>query len=207
MAKKQLAKKTVQKKRSLKKSPLKKPLKASAPKVQKSAAPRKAKALTNGVQLDASGSFLKVGAKAPAFKLPNEKDQLVSLAGLKGKKLVLYFYPKDLTPGCTQESCDFRDSFARLSQQNVIVLGISRDNLASHQKFQTKYQLPFSLLSDADGKMCEAYGVWKEKNLYGRKYMGIERTTFLIDENGKIVKIYPKVSVKGHVSQVLEDLK
>jgi len=150
---------------------------------------------------------LKVGKKAPAFKVPNEAGEMVSLASLKGKKVVLYFYPKDMTPGCTQESCDFRDSFARLKKLGVKVYGVSRDSVASHTKFIAKNELPFSLLSDESGKMTEAYGVWKEKSLYGRKYMGIERTTVIIDEDGKIEKVYPKVSVKGHVDQVLEDLK
>lgn len=152
-------------------------------------------------------TLLKVGQKAPAFSLTNEKGEKISLKNFAGKKIVLYFYPKDDTPGCTQESCDFRDSFSRLKKDGIVVLGVSKDSEASHQKFKTKYGLPFSLLSDVEGKMCQAYGVWKEKNLYGRKYMGIERTTFLLDESGKIAKIYPKVSVKGHVDEVLEDLK
>lgn len=152
-------------------------------------------------------SFLKVGQKAPAFKALDESGKAVSLASLKGKKVVLYFYPKDLTPGCTTESCDFRDHFARLKKLGATVYGISRDSAASHTKFIAKHDLPFSLLVDEDGKLCEAYGVWKEKNLYGRKYMGIERTTVIIDENGKVSHVYPKVSVKGHVDQVMEDLK
>ncbi len=152
-------------------------------------------------------TLLKIGQKAPAFSLTNELGEKVLLKDLAGKKVVLYFYPKDDTPGCTQESCDFRDNFARLKKTGAIVLGVSKDPVSSHQKFKAKYSLPFSLLSDEEGKMCEKYGVWKEKNLYGRKYMGIERTTFLLDEAGKIIKIYPKVSVAGHVDEVLKDLQ
>ncbi len=152
-------------------------------------------------------TLLKVGAKAPAFSLLNESGEKVALKDLKGKNVVLYFYPKDHTPGCTQEACDFRDSFSRLKSANTVVLGVSKDSASSHEKFITKLNLPFSLLVDEDGKLCEAYGVWQEKNLYGRKYMGIVRSTFIIDGNGKIAKIYPKVSVKGHVDQILEDLK
>ena len=152
-------------------------------------------------------SLLKVGQKAPSFSLTNELGEKISLKSLTGKKVVLYFYPKDDTPGCTQESCDFRDNFARLKKSGAVVLGVSKDSETSHQKFKTKYSLPFSLLSDEEGKVCEAYGVWREKNLYGKKYMGIVRSTFLIDEAGKISKIYPKVSVAGHVDEVMKDLK
>lgn len=151
-------------------------------------------------------SFLKVGAKAPAFSLLNEQGETVSLKALKGQKVILYFYPKDHTPGCTQESCDFRDQYSVLKKAGVQVFGISRDSVESHSKFKTKLELPFSLLADVEGKMCEAYGVWKEKSLYGRKYMGIERTTIVIDEKGKITQIYPKVSVKGHVQQMIKEL-
>ena len=152
-------------------------------------------------------TFLKIGQTAPAFSLPDESGEMVSLKSFKGKKIILYFYPKDHTPGCTQESCDFRDNFSKGKGSKLVVFGISRDSVASHQKFKTKLDLPYSLLSDEAGKVCEAFGVWKEKTLYGRKYMGIERTTFLIDEKGKVALIYPKVSVKGHVDKILEDLK
>lgn len=151
-------------------------------------------------------SLLKIGQKAPAFTLMNHAGQKVSLKDFSGKKIVIYFYPKDDTPGCTKESCDFRDHFEPVKKAGAIVIGVSKDSVASHLKFKTKYSLPFDLLSDEEGKMCEAYGVWKEKSMYGRKYMGIERTTFLIDENGKVAKIYPKVSVTGHVDEVLKDL-
>lgn len=151
-------------------------------------------------------SLLKIGQKAPSFSLKNESGEMLTLKSFAGKKLVIYFYPKDDTPGCTKESCDFRDHFGRIQKSGAAVIGVSKDSVASHQKFKTKYSLPFTLLSDEEGKMCKAYGVWKEKSMYGRKYMGIERTTFLIDENGKVAKIYPKVSVTGHVDEVMKDI-
>ena len=187
-AKKKTAKKSVKKKAPVKKKPAKK-----APKAAKSSA--------------APESLLKAGDSAPSFKLQTDSGEWVSLEEFRGKTVVLYFYPKDDTPGCTQESCDFRDSFAKLSSKGVIVLGASKDSIGSHQKFKTKYQLPFSLLSDEAGTLCESYGVWKEKSMYGRKYMGIERSTFVIDSKGKVAKVYPKVSVTGHVEQVAKDLK
>ncbi len=146
------------------------------------------------------------GRKAPAFSIPDQDGNLVTLASLKGSRVLLYFYPKDHTPGCTQESCDFRDSFARLESMGVRVFGVSRDTVSSHKKFQDKLALPFPLLSDVEGGMCEAYGVWKEKSMYGRKYMGIERTTVVIGTDGEVKKVYSKVSVKGHVDQVIRDL-
>lgn len=149
---------------------------------------------------------IKEGQKAPEFKLKSTNGKEISLIELKGKTVVLYFYPKDLTTGCTQESCDFRDNWNKFKKKNVIVLGISKDSIESHQKFITKHGLNFPLLSDEEGKMCMAYGVWKEKSMYGRKYMGIVRTTFVIDPNGKVQKIYPKVKVSGHVDEVLGDL-
>ncbi len=173
--------------------------------VKESLAPKKPVAKKPSVKVTAE-TLLKIGQKAPSFSLTNENGEKISLKSFSGKKVVIYFYPKDDTPGCTKESCDFRDHFSRLKKAGVVVLGVSKDSEASHLKFKTKYDLPFSLLSDETGKMCESYGVWKEKNLYGRKYMGIERTTFLLDEAGKITQIYPKVSVTGHVDQVLKDL-
>jgi peroxiredoxin Q/BCP len=146
------------------------------------------------------------GSKAPAFTLESDTGEKVSLKDFAGKQVVLYFYPKDMTPGCTQEACDFRDSHARLKRRGAVVLGISKDSVASHGKFKSKHELPFTLLSDPEGKVCEAYGVWKEKSLYGRKFMGIERTTFVIGADGKIARIFPKVKVKGHVDEVLEAL-
>jgi peroxiredoxin Q/BCP len=145
---------------------------------------------------------LKEGDKAPVFKLESDAGDQVSLSDFKGKTVVLYFYPKDMTSGCTQESCDFRDSHAVFKKNSAVILGVSKDSIESHKKFKDKYSLPFPLLSDPTGKMLEAYGVWKEKSMYGRKYMGIERTTFVIGPDGKIVKIYPKVKVTGHVEEV-----
>jgi len=133
-------------------------------------------------------------------------EKKVSLKDFLGQKVILYFYPKDMTSGCTQEACDFRDSFPKFEKINAVVLGISKDALKLHKKFQEKYNLPFNLLSDESGEVCEKYDVWKEKSMYGKKYMGIERTTFLIDESGKIIKIFRKVKVKGHINEILEFL-
>jgi len=150
--------------------------------------------------------MLKVGDKAPAFTLVDDSGKKVSLKDFKGKKVVLYFYPKDLTPGCTVEACDFRDISALLKKKKAVVLGVSKDSVALHQKFRDKHELNFPLLSDEDGKVCEAYGVWQEKSMYGKKYMGISRTTFIIGTTGKIEKIFEKVKVKGHSQEVLESL-
>lgn len=149
---------------------------------------------------------LKAGQKAPSFSLPDENGNTVSLASLKGKKVVLYFYPKDHTPGCTQEACDFRDHFSRLKSKNVSVFGVSKDSAKTHTSFISKHELPFSLLTDEAGEMMESYGAWGEKSMYGKKFMGIIRSTVLIDENGKVIKHFPKVSVKGHVEEVLKEL-
>jgi peroxiredoxin Q/BCP len=199
------------KKLPLKKSPAS-AVKAGAAK--KSKVPGKSPKATSmakkkdAVDATSSGAtLLHAGEMAPPFSVQNEKGEVVSLKALRGKKVILYFYPKDATPGCTQEGCDFRDNFARLKKLGAEVYGVSRDSAKSHAKFQEKQSFPFSLLADEDGKVCEAYGVWKEKSLYGRKYMGIERSTFVIDENGRLLKVYPKVKVAGHVDQVLEDLK
>lgn len=152
-------------------------------------------------------THLSDGAAAPDFTLPTDDGRPVSLSGFRGRKVVLYFYPKDDTPGCTQESCDFRDSLAALSGAGVAVLGLSRDGVESHRKFKEKYALNFPLLADEDGAVCAAYGVWVEKSMYGKKYMGIERATFLIDEAGKIVRIWRKVKVPGHVDGILDALR
>ena len=149
---------------------------------------------------------LKEGMSAPEFALKTDNGGEVSLKSLKGKQVVLYFYPKDDTPGCTKEACSFRDSFSRLKAQGVEVIGVSKDNPEKHDKFKEKYSLPFMLASDIEGKVCEAYGVWVEKNMYGKKSMGIERSTFLIGENGVIKKIWRKVKVEGHVDEVLSAL-
>jgi thioredoxin-dependent peroxiredoxin len=149
--------------------------------------------------------MIKEGDKAPAFTLLSDGNQKVSLSDFKGKKVVLYFYPKDMTPGCTQQACDFQASLSQFKKKKAVVLGISKDSVERHDKFKEKHELEFPLLSDVDGKVCEAYGVWKEKSLYGRKFMGIERTTILIDEKGKVFKIFPKVKVKGHSEAVLAE--
>jgi thioredoxin-dependent peroxiredoxin len=147
---------------------------------------------------------LDIGDKAPDFTLPTDGNGSISLAKLKGKKVVLYFYPKDDTSGCTAEACAFRDMFPRFKKMDAAVIGISRDSVASHDKFKKKYELPFTLASDAEGKVTEAYGVWVQKSMYGRKYMGIERATFLVDEKGKIQQIWHKVKVPGHADEVLK---
>lgn len=153
-----------------------------------------------------SENVLIVGDKAPTFSLKDDSGKMVSLSDFKGKKVVLYFYPKDSTPGCTQESCDFRDNLSRITKAKAVVLGVSADSVESHVKFKSKQGLNFPLLSDPDHKALNAYGVWQEKSLYGRKFMGIVRTTVIIDEVGKIAKIYSKVKVSGHVDDVLASL-
>jgi len=149
---------------------------------------------------------LEIGDKAPDFAMPTDGGGKVSLKSLKGKPVVLYFYPKDDTSGCTAEACAFRDILPDFSKLDAAVIGVSRDSVESHQKFKEKYQLSFPLASDADGSVTEAYGVWGEKSMYGRKYMGIERSTFLIDKNGIIRDIWRKVKVPGHAAEVLDAL-
>ena len=147
---------------------------------------------------------LKVGDAAPDFRLPSTDGREISLKEFRGKKnVVLYFYPKDDTPGCTREACSFRDERSKFDKKEAVVLGVSFDDLESHKKFSGKYHLPFPLLSDTDKKVAEAYGVYKEKSMYGRTYMGIERSTFVIDKDGKIARIYRKVKVDGHSDEVL----
>ncbi|MDQ2999841.1 MAG: thioredoxin-dependent thiol peroxidase [Fibrobacterota bacterium] len=148
----------------------------------------------------------KTGSKAPAFKLSDDSGKTVSLSDFKGKKVILFFYPKDNTPGCTSESCDFRDNLNRFVESGAAVLGISADSVESHRKFKEKQGLNFPLLSDPDHKALDAYGVWQEKSLYGRRFMGIVRSTFVVDGNGKIAKVFPKVKVNGHVDEVLASL-
>lgn len=150
--------------------------------------------------------MLKEGGTAPAFQLPSDAGETVSLKDFLGRRVVLYFYPKDDTPGCTLEAQAFRDAMAAFRKRDTVVLGVSRDSVESHARFRKKHGLPFTLLSDADGKVCRAYGVWKEKTLHGKESLGIERTTFLIDEQGKIVRIFPKVKVAGHCEEVLASL-
>lgn len=150
---------------------------------------------------------LETGDKAPDFTLPTDGGGSVALAKLKGSKVILYFYPKDDTSGCTAEACGFRDTFPNFRKIDAAIIGISKDSVASHDKFKKKYELPFTLASDTEGKVCERYGTWIEKSMYGRKYMGIDRATFLIDEKGVIRHIWRKVKVPGHVEEVLAALK
>jgi thioredoxin-dependent peroxiredoxin len=146
---------------------------------------------------------IEIGEKAPDFTLPTDGGGKVALSKLRGQKVVLYFYPKDDTTGCTAEACGFRDSFPRFGRMEAVVIGISKDSVASHDKFKKKHDLPFILASDKEGEVCERYGVWVEKSMYGRKYMGIERATFLIDEKGVVRGVWHKVKVPGHVDAVL----
>ena len=147
---------------------------------------------------------VELGDKAPDFTLPTDGAGGVTLSKLNGKKVVLYFYPKDDTSGCTAEACGFRDSFPDYGGTGAVVIGISKDSVASHDKFEKKHGLPFILASDAGGDVCEKYGVWVEKSMYGRKYMGIERATFLIDGAGVVRGAWRKVRVPGHVAEVLK---
>jgi peroxiredoxin Q/BCP len=146
---------------------------------------------------------LQIGDKAPAFTMPTDGGGEVSLAALKGRPVVLYFYPRDDTPGCTTEACGFRDAMPDFSAVDAAIVGVSRDTVAKHDKFKAKYELPFTLGADETGAVTEAYGVWVEKSMYGKKSMGIERSTFLIDGAGVIRGIWRKVKVKGHVDEVL----
>jgi peroxiredoxin Q/BCP len=148
-------------------------------------------------------SELKEGDRAPDFDLPTAGGGRVTLGGLKDKAVVLYFYPKDDTTGCTQEALRFTENAAKFRALKAVVVGVSRDSVASHEKFAAKHGLAVTLAADEDGGVCEAYGVWREKSMYGRKYMGIERSTFLIDRKGKVVKTWRKVKVPGHVDEVL----
>jgi peroxiredoxin Q/BCP len=147
------------------------------------------------------------GQAAPDFALPAADGTTVRLSDLRGKKVVLYFYPKDDTPGCTKEACSFRDNLGALQNRGAVILGVSPDSIASHQKFAQKHGLTFPLLADEGAQVAAMYGVWKEKNLYGRTYMGIERTTFLIDEEGIVRRVFPKVKVDGHVEEVMEAIR
>ena len=144
--------------------------------------------------------------KAIDFTLPANNGENVKLSDFLGKRVVLYFYPKDNTPGCTQEACNFRDNFERLTAKNVVVLGVSKDSIKKHEGFVAKQKLPFLLLSDENSDVCEKYGVWNEKINFGKKYFGIIRSTFIIDEKGEIIKEWRKVKVEGHVDEIIEEL-
>lgn len=150
---------------------------------------------------------LEIGNKAPAFKAEADTGEIISLSSLKGESFVLYFYPKDDTSGCTAEACSFTENISAFNKLGVKVIGVSKDSIASHKKFKEKYKLNFPLLSDADGKICEAYETWVEKSMYGRKYMGIDRSTFLIGTDGKIKALWRKVKVPGHIEDILNTLK
>jgi peroxiredoxin Q/BCP len=150
---------------------------------------------------------VEIGKKAPDFKLPTDSGGTVSLKALRGKPVVLYFYPKDDTSGCTTEACGFRDNLPKFDRVKAEVIGISRDSVKSHDKFKAKYELPFALASDEEGKVSDAYGTWVQKSMYGRKYMGMERATFLIDKEGVVRHIWRKVKVPGHVEEVLAAVK
>lgn len=150
---------------------------------------------------------VEVNKKVPAFKLPATGEQTISLASLKGKNIILYFYPKDNTPGCTQEGQDFRDNIAKFKRQNCIILGVSRDTLRTHENFKTKHKFPFDLLSDSEEELCKLFDVIKLKNMYGKKHLGIERSTFLINDKGVLIQEWRKVKVNGHVDEVLTSVK
>ena len=189
-------------------APKKAPAKKAAPKkapAKKAEAPKKAAAAKKPAVALKIGA-LSVGQAAPAFSLPADDGSTISLADLKGQNVVIYFYPRDMTPGCTVEACGFRDSQAALRKLGAVVLGVSKDSVKTHQKFKVKEKLNFPLLSDETGEMIAAYGSWGPKTFMGRKFDGILRTTVLIDKNGKIAKLWPKVDVKVHAAHVLDDL-
>lgn len=146
---------------------------------------------------------LKPGDKAPNFKGTDDQGNPINLSDFKGHRLILYFYPRDLTPGCTTEACEFNEVLSKLKKKKVFVVGVSRDTVEKHQKFKEKYSLKFPLIADVDGKICKDYGVWQEKKLYGKTSMGIVRTTFVIGGTGEILEVFEKVRVKGHVDNVL----
>jgi peroxiredoxin Q/BCP len=218
-AKKSASKKSVKKvaKKSVKKAAPKKSVKKAAKKTVKKTvktAPKKAvkksgkssvKKQTKALSSQ-SNNMPVVGQLAPDFALQSDNDGLVSLSKFRGKNIVLYFYPKDDTPGCTREACSFQENKANLSDAGAVVIGVSPDKVESHAKFRKKYGLDFVLVADTDHKLAEDYGIWVEKSMYGKTYMGIQRATFLIDRNGCIAYVWPKVSVDGHTEEVLEQL-
>lgn len=151
--------------------------------------------------------MLEAGVLAPDFKLPDQDGNEISLSAKKGKWVVLYFYPKDLTPGCTTEACNFQEALPDLGSLNAEVIGVSKDSVKSHRKFADKYNLAFTLVSDENGTVCEDYGVWQKKSMYGKEYMGIVRSTFIIDPQGKVAKVFPAVKVKDHHTEIQDTLK
>ena len=203
--KKGSSQKPVTKKSTTKKVTASKPTKKSATLSKKTSNVSK-KAPTKKASSSHKGKELKAGHMAPAVALLDGQGKKVTLGDFRGKRVVLFFYPKDNTPGCTKEACSFRDGLSAIRKSGAVVFGVSPDSVESHKKFSDKFGLNFPLLSDVDKTVVEAYGVWKEKSLYGRKYMGVERTTFIINELGKIGKIFPKVKVDQHYEEVLEAL-
>jgi thioredoxin-dependent peroxiredoxin len=189
-----------------KKSVAKKTVGAKKAIVKPKAAPAKKPAQPAKPAASSDVEMLAIGSAAPDFRLPSDTGAVVSLSSLRGKTVVLYFYPKDSTPGCTTEACDFRDNLARLTAKGALVFGVSADSVDSHLRFKQKQSLNFPLLSDPEKKVLNAYKVWQEKSLYGRKFMGILRTTYVINGQGKISHVFPKVKVAGHVDQVLSVL-
>lgn len=151
--------------------------------------------------------WVEEGSKAPSFTLPDDRGKKVKLSDFKGSPVVLYFYPRDNTPGCTKEACAFRDRKSELKDLGAVVLGVSTDSVESHAKFRDKYELNFPLLADIEHAVCDAYGAWREKNMYGKKSMGVQRSTFLIDESGKVFKVWKRVQVEGHDTQVVQALR
>jgi len=207
-AKKKAAKKKSTVKKSIRKKTTKKVKKATKKAAKKTTKKVAKKAVMKTTKKVAASKMPTAGKKAPAISTKDHKGKAVKLSDFVGKKkVVLYFYPKDLTPGCTVEACNFRDDYSELKKAGAVVLGVSPDSAKLHQKFIDKYELPFQLLMDEDKKICEKYGVWVEKNMYGRKYMGVQRATFVIAKNGKIAHVWPKVNVKTHSEEVLEVLK
>ncbi|MBQ3105441.1 MAG: thioredoxin-dependent thiol peroxidase [Lachnospiraceae bacterium] len=150
--------------------------------------------------------MLETGQKAPAFSLPDQNGKIHTLEEYRGKKVILYFYPKDNTPGCTKQACNFGELYPQFTQKGAVVLGVSKDSVASHKKFAEKYNLPFPILSDPETEMIQSYGVWQEKINYGKKYMGIVRSTYLIDEDGVVVKAFGKVKAAENPAKMLEEL-
>ncbi len=150
--------------------------------------------------------MLEIGTKAPSFSLPDQNGEIHTLEAYRGKKVILYFYPRDNTPGCTKQACNFAELYPQFQEKGAVVLGVSKDSVTSHKKFEQKYELPFPLLSDTELTCIQAYDVWKEKNMYGKKTMGVVRTTYLIDEDGMIVKAFGKVKAAENPAQMLEEV-
>ena len=151
--------------------------------------------------------MLEIGKSVPQFSLPDQDGKIHNIKDYKGQWVIIYFYPKDLTPGCTTEACNFQEALPDFNSIDAVIFGISKDSVKQHKKFANKYNLQFSLLSDENSDVCEQFGVWQKKSMYGKEYMGIARSTFIVNPDGKIVKVYPKVNVKEHHSEILNDLK